>query len=165
MSYEGYEQLLCENGHYLTEDCYEFDSSDTEEWRCPVCQAKLAWWNSVDITNGSYEDIDCDDAQYILRTHAGVRDEEVEMAERVVATGKSERVQIDGYVELEIDKPAEKCVCEKCRTEHVVAGQVTTFKMPVDVGHGVETGDAEEEEKEENLPETNVDSLPGAETS
>jgi len=48
MSYEGYEQVLCENGHYN-----EIDSrvQDPEEYSCPFCGAGIAWFNCVDQTN------------------------------------------------------------------------------------------------------------------
>ena len=57
MSYEGYDQVLCENGHYHTYDCYDF--WEAEGWNCPTCGAKAAWSNMVDVTNGSY-DVDDD---------------------------------------------------------------------------------------------------------
>jgi hypothetical protein len=53
MSYEGYDQVLCENGHYHTYDCWEFWND--ERWSCSTCGAKAAWSNMVDVTNGSYE--------------------------------------------------------------------------------------------------------------
>src|SRR5574337_345021 len=56
MSYEGYVQLLCEKGHYFTEDYYIFGLSEDDDWRCGVCGGHLAWWNCVDLTNGNYED-------------------------------------------------------------------------------------------------------------
>ena len=46
MSYEGYEQHICENGHYYNSDCYDHDAI------CPICGGKSAWYNSVDQTNG-----------------------------------------------------------------------------------------------------------------
>ena len=50
MSYEGYEQYICQNGHAWTEDCsYSFEEEDRV---CPICQAKQAWYNAVDDTNG-----------------------------------------------------------------------------------------------------------------
>jgi hypothetical protein len=49
MSYEGYEQHLCENGHYYTRDA---DYSYGEPSPCPYCNAKCAWINCVDQTNG-----------------------------------------------------------------------------------------------------------------
>ena len=49
MSYEGYEQILCTNGHYDTQDCHD----SLTDWRCPSCGARKAWWNAVDQTNDS----------------------------------------------------------------------------------------------------------------
>ena len=54
MSYEGYDQVLCENGHYHTYDCWEFWTS--EGWVCPNCGAKAVWSNMVDVTNGSWDE-------------------------------------------------------------------------------------------------------------
>lgn len=51
MSYEGYEQCICKNGHYFERDCYD-DSN------CHVCHHDAAWANGVDTTNG-------DDSGYI----------------------------------------------------------------------------------------------------
>lgn len=67
MSYEGYVQLLCPNGHNWNIDCYQFDTgyypvdSPVELppcHFCPVCKQKYAWSNSVDQTN-------CDEHGYI----------------------------------------------------------------------------------------------------
>lgn len=46
MSYEGYEQVICKNGHYFERDCYDHDAL------CPHCFAEAGWENSVDQTNG-----------------------------------------------------------------------------------------------------------------
>lgn len=55
MSYEGYEQCLCVNGHYtIQEDIWGHE----EEWKCPVCQALLGWYNCVNVTNGSWDEND-----------------------------------------------------------------------------------------------------------
>lgn len=51
MSWEGYHQRLCSNGHYWTVDGY---LSEPEE--CRVCGEKFVWENIVDTTNGSYDD-------------------------------------------------------------------------------------------------------------
>jgi len=53
MSFEGYYQILCKNGHQATEDCYMFESL---EWQCSVCGKKAVWRNLVDLTNGSWDD-------------------------------------------------------------------------------------------------------------
>ena len=47
MSYEGYEQLLCPDGHYWQLDC-----RSPIEAPCPRCEKKAVWWNSVNETNG-----------------------------------------------------------------------------------------------------------------
>ena len=49
MSYEGYTQLLCANGHNEEIDCY----SDPDD-QCS-CGAAWIWWNAVDTTNGSFD--------------------------------------------------------------------------------------------------------------
>lgn len=51
MSYEGYRQYLCPTGHYWTVDCYEVDDRN-----CPVCGRLECWHNSVDTTNGSWDE-------------------------------------------------------------------------------------------------------------
>jgi hypothetical protein len=48
MSYEGYEQCLCANGHYYCGDDIMFEGDPP----CPHCQAPCAWTNEVDETNG-----------------------------------------------------------------------------------------------------------------
>lgn len=48
MSYEGYEQHICKNGHlFHNYDIYQFKG---EEVRC-YCGAESAWCNAVDDTN------------------------------------------------------------------------------------------------------------------
>ena len=49
MSYEGYSQFLCKNGHYWTRDCYDDDRI------CPKCSDLAVWENMVNTTNGSFE--------------------------------------------------------------------------------------------------------------
>jgi hypothetical protein len=55
MSYEGYEQYLCQDGHYWEQDAYyENDTS------CPImgCGKPVAWCNAVDTTNDDGNPID-----------------------------------------------------------------------------------------------------------
>lgn len=53
MSYEGYEQFLCEDGHLYTLDAFWF-WNESEDGTCPIpgCGKKPVWNNSVDQTNG-----------------------------------------------------------------------------------------------------------------
>jgi len=48
ISFEGYYQKLCKNGHYWTTDCYINDEI------CPYCGEISIWENLVNITNGSF---------------------------------------------------------------------------------------------------------------
>ncbi len=56
MSYEGYVQNLCANGHLFELDahnaCYmgQYTGEDGRV-ECPVCKADVAWSNQVDLTN------------------------------------------------------------------------------------------------------------------
>lgn len=49
MSFEGYNQCVCKNGHYFEEDAMmvRYDGSEN----CPDCGAEAAWVNCVDDTN------------------------------------------------------------------------------------------------------------------
>ena len=47
MSYEGYYQLLCANGHEFSADALDFG----HDGKCPHCKADSVWWNGVDQTN------------------------------------------------------------------------------------------------------------------
>ena len=48
MSYEGYEQVICINGHAWNIDAYE---SSYGLGDCPYCKSRPIWHNSVDETN------------------------------------------------------------------------------------------------------------------
>lgn len=50
MSYEGFEQHICENGHLFEKVC-DYAFCETES-KCPTCNAKSVWYNAVDQTNG-----------------------------------------------------------------------------------------------------------------
>jgi hypothetical protein len=47
MSFEGYYQRLCKNGHYSSTDCYSVSAFD----KCTTCFADFVWENLVDETN------------------------------------------------------------------------------------------------------------------
>lgn len=67
MSYEGYEVVLCANGHRHTFNCYDspqlspelkeqWDVTDYDLemcWHCPDCNSFAVWWEGVDQTNDS----------------------------------------------------------------------------------------------------------------
>jgi hypothetical protein len=53
MSYEGYEEYMCEDGHYWAEDALY--SLDISEFDCPDCKKKAIWNNPVDQTNDDGE--------------------------------------------------------------------------------------------------------------
>lgn len=96
MSYEGYYQFICKDGHYTTEDCYMMEPEDFKcsyigkdfHGRTGACSAPLAWWNSVNTTNGSFEP-----------------------DERPGFEGRE--IRIDGYVEL---TPIKTETCDKCHS-------------------------------------------------
>lgn len=49
MSYEGYVQAICANGHYTSfPEPYDMGY---EHLSCPTCKAKFGWTNSVSTTN------------------------------------------------------------------------------------------------------------------
>jgi len=108
MSFEGYYQIICNNGHescaQLHEIDYEFDSLPMKDahsrWECPYCKAKCAWWNLVDVTNGSFDD-------------------------------KNRR--IDGFKELKIKAKAKTCTCKKCKNVHLI--EQPTYHIPINKGH------------------------------
>jgi hypothetical protein len=53
MSFEGYYQILCGNGHLSDDDVY-YCRQEEDYWKCTVCGEREAWRNLVDVTNGSY---------------------------------------------------------------------------------------------------------------
>jgi len=86
MSFEGYYQCMCKNGHYWTEELqYSYAEDELKDCKCYKCNEEVYWWNLVDTTNGSFEVSD--------------------------VTGKEYR--IDGYIELTIKRQK---VCEHCNS-------------------------------------------------
>lgn len=134
MSFEGYYQIVCSNGHEGECGCYynpvfepkELDPSgegfpspygEERLWKCPVCGELAAWWNLVDVTNGCYCECnpDCED--------------------RTEGCEYCDHGRIDGYVDLEEVTPTETCTCEKCGNTHIAKQQ--TVKIPEERGHRV----------------------------
>lgn len=89
MSFEGYYQVICKNGHHSHTDL----NFSTDDWECPDCEAKCAWWNLVDITNGSYEGME--------------------------TSGK----RIDGFIEPRVKDKAKTCTCKECGNIHATTIQ------------------------------------------
>lgn len=57
MSYDGYSQFLCKNGHYWTTDSLELRWLGIKSYpKCPICGKKPVWENMVNLTNGSFDD-------------------------------------------------------------------------------------------------------------
>lgn len=58
MSFEGYYQIICENGHYHTPDCYYYYHDEEGMVACSStgCKGKIIWSNLVDVTNGSFNE-------------------------------------------------------------------------------------------------------------
>jgi len=56
MSFEGYYQILCENGHYDEMDVYAMEANG--EWNCYNCGTDKFTTNIVDTTNGVIEGTD-----------------------------------------------------------------------------------------------------------
>jgi hypothetical protein len=52
MSWEGYYQQLCKKGHYTSKSA-EYQEEDEQ---CRICGEKIVWVNTVDTTNGSFDD-------------------------------------------------------------------------------------------------------------
>lgn len=92
MSFEGFYQALCQNGHKCGGDVYCWEPNNS---RCDECNALIVWQNLVDVTNGSFDKNDN---------------------------------RIDGYIELEIDKPGEVCTCSSCGNPHQLNSD--TYKIP-----------------------------------
>lgn len=123
MSYEGYVQVLCANGHYSTYDCWDDPfglgyGEETVNPICNVCGAKLVWRNGVDITNG------CDAIPEVEDTEG-------------ICGGGLHREEIDkrgcagmgcGYISLEVKSPAIMCECGKCGHSHEIAP--ATYHIP-----------------------------------
>ena len=56
MSYEGYTQVLCKNGHYREFDCHISPELNDEFTLCS-CGEPYVWSNEVDQTNGGNQGI------------------------------------------------------------------------------------------------------------
>jgi len=55
MSWEGYEQVICTNGHLRRKNAEMWGIGYGDGWICS-CGAPIAWWNQVDTTNDDGEE-------------------------------------------------------------------------------------------------------------
>lgn len=55
MSFEGFHQRLCKNGHLNTQDAMTAMYCGDDE-KCSICGEKFVWENLVDVTNGSFDE-------------------------------------------------------------------------------------------------------------
>lgn len=116
MSYEGYEQILCKNGHYTCFDCYSVPDLEND-WSCSYCNERAVWSNSVDETNGICEEDNCPEM------YSG--------SEKCDICPK----RIDGYVELEVKEEEEIEICKCCGSSKVIKER--TYKVPKNKGHKI----------------------------
>ena len=109
MSYEGYTQYICKNGHTWSEDCMTADDAEP----CPECLTKAAWANMVDQTNGcEYLKGNTDDERFVdlpVNLHKQLDD------------------CICGHIDLE---PKDISCCDKCG--HTLEA---TYKIPKKGGY------------------------------
>lgn len=134
MSYEGYVQILCTNGHESVVDCYENPNfggwerddweGDVPLWRCH-CGALAAWYNNVDTTNGSY----CSCELGSWRISNG---DDADPPKGMVSCEYCENGFIDGHVSLEFDEPG---TFEVCNLGHSHMTKHSTYKIPKDRGY------------------------------
>lgn len=56
MSYEGYEEYICENGHLFRQDASLVRWANSDNIRCPEsdCEGGVVFTHAVDLTNGKY---------------------------------------------------------------------------------------------------------------
>lgn len=107
MSYEGFEQRLCANGHFTRIEAYEFLYEDYEDQKCSLCDAPFVWRNSVNQTNccGYHSD------------HSACPDYD----------GTCEGVGV-GYVKLEVKEEAVYEECPHCHAQKLIKER--TYKIP-----------------------------------
>lgn len=65
MSWEGYHQYICEEGHSFSGDAHD----DVRDVECPACGALVKWFNVVNLTNGSFHGRKRIDGYVKLKVH------------------------------------------------------------------------------------------------
>jgi hypothetical protein len=122
MSFSGYYQVICKNGHLHKIDWSAYPIFEIEEvifpenvWKCSYCNELAAWWNLCNTTNGSF----CSECNpdHLLWTKS---------------CSYCNNGCIDGHINLEIEKEAAYSTCEHCGITQKIAE--ATYKIPVDKG-------------------------------
>lgn len=113
MSYEGYQQYLCPEGHLWNLDCNWHMASPLPELQngwplCPDCKKPPVWTNPIDETNSCDK---LDDKGH----HPGCQ---------------------CGFVDLELIEPVKDCVCPNCGSHHVK--EAPRYKIPETGGRKVD---------------------------
>jgi len=106
MSFSGFYQILCENGHLSECDAIDFFSS-LDSFQCPVCKGKLAHSNIVNQTNCCVGKENCpfSEEERISCNQIGI-----------------------GYMVFEVIKPAAEETCKECGHTKIV--KHTVYKIP-----------------------------------
>ena len=111
MSWEGYDQIICKNGHLHSVDAYNF--YDHEDWKCPDCGEIAIWWNQVNQTNPcTYDKCELPKAEKDICRPFGCN-----------------------YIKLEEATPPEFKICNLGYTHCI---KQPTYKIPKGKGHLVE---------------------------
>lgn len=89
----------------------------------------------MDETNGSHVTITPGEAvDDLARAHLWNKSE-LAILHEIVESGEPREIRIDGFVDLEIDKPAEFCECPTCKNKHCV--EEPMYKVPEKLGHRI----------------------------
>ena len=108
MSYEGYSQFICRNGHQYVSDVYDGDRE------CDYCQTPPVWCYSVDQTNGC----ECD---YIK--------------EQNIKVDRPDGLCNAHAIKLEVLVAAEFETCNHCNHSKLI--KEATYKVPDNVGRRI----------------------------
>lgn len=115
MSWEGYAQMLCKNGHLREHDegfCYADHS------KCPSCDAEVIGFAIIDTTNG------CDQAnQTVYDSSMDAYESSDGIHHEELCTSCSSKLK------LEVLSHPEKHTCNVCNQEHTIGE--TLYKLKV----------------------------------
>lgn len=119
MSWEGFVQVLCANGHVGSQ------TADYRDDTCLLCDAPIIWENVVHETNGNY--CDCKAGKEAEESLSGFSE--------LPGCSSCDRGRIDCYVELKQLTPEEVETCTHCGASKVVKD--ATYEVPVNKGRRI----------------------------